>query len=288
MAMTIFLNILLILILIILLGSLSLSFYFTHRYYLKDPSSPAEVGLTYEEVIFKSTDGLILGGWWIPARGSDKVVIQLHGHAGSMDPDIQYLPTLHQHGCNVLMFDFRGHGRSEGYTGTIGYLERRDVLGAIEFVKQKSFKKIALLGFSMGGVLAILTGAVSPDVKVVISDSAPVHLTTALREWIVELGIPRIAAIAIAWLIVAATSLRLWVNLFDYDTVRWVGEIAPRPLYLMHGGADQYVPDFNELVKAAGPLAEVWDVPNIGHTQVINERHEEYLHRLAEFLDKNL
>ena len=122
----------------------------------------------------------------------------------------------------------------------------------------------------------------------VVSDSAPVRLTTALRERIVELGIPRFAAIAIAWLIVAATSLRLWANLFDYDTARWVGKIAPRPLYLMHGGADRYVPDFDELVKAAGPSAQVWDVPNIRHTQVINEMHEEYLHRLAEFLDKNL
>jgi len=286
--MTIFLNTLLILIVFILLGSLILSFYFTHRYYLKNPSSPADVGLTYEEVTFNSTDGLTLGGWWIPASGSEKVVIQLHGHAGSMDPDIQYLSTLHQHGCNVLMFDFRGHGRSQGHTVTIGYLERRDVLGAIEFVKQKGFKRIALLGFSMGGVLSILVGAVSPDVKVVISDSAPVHLTTALRERIVELGFPRFAAIAIAWLIVAATSLRLWANLFDYDTVRWVGRIAPRPLYIMHGVADRYVPDFNELVEAAGPSAQVWDVPNIGHTQVINELHEEYLRRLAEFLDKNL
>jgi fermentation-respiration switch protein FrsA (DUF1100 family) len=286
--MTSILNILLILIVTILLGSFSLSFYFTHRYHLMDPSSPAEVGLTYEEVTFKSSDGLTLGGWWIPARGSDKVVIQLHGHAGSMDPDIQYLPTLHQHGCNVLMFDFRGHGRSPGDIVTIGYLERRDVLGAIEFVKQKGFKRIALLGFSMGGVLAILTGAVSPDVKVVISDSAPVHLTTALRERIVEMGIPRFAAIVIAWLIVAATSLRLWANLFDYDAICWVGKIAPRPLYLLHGGADQYVPDFNELVKAAGPSAQVWDVPNIGHTQVINELHEEYLRRLAEFLELNL
>jgi uncharacterized protein len=286
--MAIIINIVLILVLVILLGSFGLSFYFTHRYYLKEPSSPAKVGLAYEEVTFKSTDGLNLRGWWIPARGSDKVVIQLHGHAGSMDPDIQYLPTLHRLGCNVLMFDFRGHGRSQGYTVTIGYLERRDVLGAIEFVKQKGFKRIALLGFSMGGVLSILVGAVSPDVKVVISDSAPVRLTTAMRERIVEMGIPRFAAIIIAWLIVAATSIRLRVNLFNFDAIRWVGRITPRPLYLMRGGADRYLPDFDELVKAAGPTAQVWEVPNIGHTDVINKLHDEYLLRLAEFLKLNL
>ena len=286
--MTVFLNLLFITSLFIILGSFGLSFYFTHRYHLKNPLSPAEVGLVFEEISFPSTDGLTLGGWWIPASGSDKVVIQLHGHAGSMDADIQYLPTLHQHGCNVLMFDFRGHGRSPGHTVTLGYLEGRDVLGAIEFVRQKGFKRIALLGFSMGGVLSILTGAISPDVKVVVSDSAPVHLTTALRERIVELGLPRLPASAIAWLIVAATSIRLGVNLSDYDAVRWVGRIAPRPLYLLHGGADRYIPDFDELVKAAGPSAQVWDVPNIGHTEVINGLHAEYLRRLAKFLDKNL
>jgi pimeloyl-ACP methyl ester carboxylesterase len=285
--MYLFLNILLIFLLIIFLGSFLLSFYFTHRYYLKNPSSPADVGLSFKEVTFNSIDGLILGGWWIPASGSEKVVIQLHGHAGSMDSDIQYLPTLHQHNCNVLMFDFRGHGRSQGSIVTIGYRERQDVLGAIEFVKQKGFNNITLLGFSMGGVLAILVGAISPDVKAVISDSAPVHLTTAMRERIMELGFPRFAAAAIAWLIVAATSLRLGANLFDYDTACWVSRIAPRPLFLLHGGADRYVSDFDELVKAAGPSAQVWDVPNIGHTQVINVLHEEYLRRLADFIDKN-
>ena len=286
--MSIFINIILTLILIILMGSFILSFYFTHRFYLKYPSNPSNVKLTYEDVSFKSTDGLTLGGWWVPVVGSDKVVIQLHGHASSMDPDIQYLPTLHQHGYNVLMFDFRGHGRSQGNTVTIGYLERRDVLGAIDFVKQKGFNKIALLGFSMGGVLAILVGAISPDVKVVVSDSAPVHLTSAMRERMVELGMPRFVAIAIAWIIVAATSLRLGANLFDYDAACWVEKIAPRPLYLLHGGADRYVPDFDELLKAAGPTVKVWDVPNIGHTEVINAMHEEYLRRLVEFLNESL
>jgi len=76
--MPIFLNFMFISIVFILLGSFGLSFYFTHSYHLKNPSSPAEVGLAYEEVSFHSTDGLTMVGWWIPACGSDKVVIKLH------------------------------------------------------------------------------------------------------------------------------------------------------------------------------------------------------------------
>ena len=48
--MHLFLNILFIFLLIIFLGSFLLSFYFTHRYYLKNPSSPADIGLPFEEV----------------------------------------------------------------------------------------------------------------------------------------------------------------------------------------------------------------------------------------------
>ena len=41
-------------------------------------------------------------------------MIFLHGHAGSMDPDVKYAPWFHERGISVLMFDFRGHGRSGG------------------------------------------------------------------------------------------------------------------------------------------------------------------------------
>jgi dipeptidyl aminopeptidase/acylaminoacyl peptidase len=283
-----FFVILLVIIIIIVIFSFILSFVFSRRYTLHNPRTPAEVGLNYEEVTFRSSDGLTLHGWWVPCEGSEKVIIQLHGYGGSMDPDIQHLTTWHEHGCNVLMFDFRGHGRSPGKIVTLGYLERQDVRGAIDFVRQRGFNRIALVGFSMGGVLAILSGAINPEVKAIISDSAPVHLTTAIRERGVELHLPRWLAGFLAWQVVAAMSIRLGVNLFNYDAVKWVGKISPRPLFLLHGGTDRYIPDFDEMVKAAGTDTEVWDVPGIGHTQVINEMHEEYLNRVSDFIDRNL
>ena len=265
-----------------------LSFRLTRRYFLDIEKKPTEVGLKYKDISFVTEDGIRLKGWWIPVRGSDKVVIQLHGHSGSIDPDIQYLPELHQHGYHVLMFDFRGHGRSEGKVVTFGYLERRDVLAAVQFVKQRGYHRIALLGFSMGGMLAMLTAAICPDVRAVVSDGAPVRLRTALREWCFEHHIPRWLGALIARWVLIGVSIRLRVNIFTYDPVRWVGRIAPRPLLLIHGELDPYIPDFEDLVHAAGQGCQVWRVSDVGHTQASQQYTEQYYGRITEFLNANL
>jgi pimeloyl-ACP methyl ester carboxylesterase len=274
--------------LFLILAGVILSFRLTRRYFLDNEKSPTQVGLKYEEISFVTEDGLRLKGWWVPAPGSDKVVIQLHGHSGSMDPDIQYLPVLHKHGYHVLTFDFRGHGRSEGKVVTLGYLERCDVLAAVQFVKQHGYHRIALLGFSMGGMLAILTAAICPDVLAVISDGAPVRLRTALREWCFEHHIPRWLGAAIARWVLIGVSIRLRVNIFTYEPVRWVGRIAPRPLLLIHGVLDPYIPDFEDLVHAAGQGCQLWHVPDVGHTQISQQYPEQYYERIAEFLNANL
>ncbi len=164
--------------------ALVMSVLLTRRYYLTETRSPAELGLAFENVAFPASDGLLLRGWWIPVPDSERAIIQLHGHGGSMDPDIQYVPAWHAAGFNVLMFDFRGHGRSQGNTSTFGYLERYDVQGAIRFLKEeKGIRWIALVGFSLGGMVAIVAAPVCPEVNAVVSDGAPARIRSALTVW---------------------------------------------------------------------------------------------------------
>src|SRR5512135_2699529 len=79
----------------------------TRRHTPDETRSPAEYGLALDEVAFPARDGLTLRGWWIPAApaptlprlalgeaASDRAAIFLHGHGGSMDPDVQYVPAL--------------------------------------------------------------------------------------------------------------------------------------------------------------------------------------------------
>jgi uncharacterized protein len=286
--MVIVLWLLVIFVLLIFMVGLGLSFYFTRRGQLGETHTPAEYGLKYEAVEFKATDGLKLRGVWIPAPGSEKVVIILHGHGGSYDFDLYRAPALHEAGFNVLLFDFRAHGRSEGWRMTFGYEERRDVLGAINFLHRQGMQHIGLLGFSYGGIVSMLVTPDCPDVQAVITDGGPARMRSAIAVRGVEMGFPVWLTKPIAWLIISITSLRLGVNLFHYEPIRWVDKITPRPILFIHGDLDQYLPDFDALYEATRPPKELWRLSDAGHTTASQLYPEEHTRRVLEFFCHNL
>jgi len=279
---------LLILILLILTIGLGLSFYFTRRGQLGETHSPDEYGLLYETVEFEAMDGLMLRGVWIPTSGSDKAVIILHGHGSGYDFDLYRAPALQKAGFNVLLFDFRAHGRSEGKHMTFGYEERRDVRGAIEFLHARGIKHIGLLGFSYGGIVSMLVTPDCPDVEAIITDGGPARMRTAIASRGVELGFPLWLTRPVACLIISITSLRLWENLFLYEPIRWVGKITPRPILFIHGEKDQYLPDFDALYAAANMPKELWRLPDAGHTTASQLYPEEHTRRVVEFFNRYL
>ncbi len=274
-------------ILLLLAAGLALSYKLTQRAYLKEVNSPADFGLRFEKISFQTADGLTLRGWLVPGSDPERVVVILHGHGGSIDYDVQYVPYLHAAGYNVLQFDFRGHGRSEGNIVTLGYLERMDVQAAVKFLLGRGLRRIALHGFSQGGMVAITSAAICPEVAVVVDDGAPVRLRTGFLGWGKERHVPAFVIPFLSYLVIGAASLRLGANLFRYEPVRWVGKIAPRPLMLIHGERDQYVPDFDDLLKAALPT-EVWRLPDEGHVTASINLRDEYWKRVIAFLQKYL
>jgi fermentation-respiration switch protein FrsA (DUF1100 family) len=215
-------------------------------------------------------------------------VVIMHGHGGSMDWDIHRAPALHAAGFNVLLFDFRAHGRSEGRMITFGYLERQDVLGAVRFLRGRGMRRTGLLGFSFGGIAAMLAAPICPDVAAVVSDGGPARMRSAMAARGSEWGAPRWLSVPLVWLIVVMTSLRLRANLFHYEPVRWVGQISPRPILFVHAGQDQYLPDFDDLYAAARPPKEVWYVPEAGHTKVSEVLPEDFQRRVIAFFDQHL
>jgi pimeloyl-ACP methyl ester carboxylesterase len=188
----------------------------------------------------------------------------------------------------VLLFDFRAHGRSEGKRMTFGYEERRDVLRAIEFLHSRGMQHIGLLGFSYGGVVSMLVTPDCPDVEAVISDGGPARIRTAIAVRGVEMGFPLWLTKPLAWLIISITSLRLGINLFNYESIRWVGKITPRPILFIHGDLDQYLPDFDELYTAACRPKEMWRLPDAGHTTASQLYPQEHTRRVVEFFSRYL
>ncbi len=274
--------------LFLLAVGLGLSLFITHRFSLSKAVSPAEFNLGFEEIAFPAADGVGLHGAWIPAQGSVRAVVILHGHGGSMDWDIQRTTHFHTAGFNVLLFDFRAHGRSEGNLATFGYLERQDVLGAVAFLRSRGMLRIGLLGFSYGGMASMLAAPLSADIHAVVSDGGPARLRSAIAGRAVEWGMPHWLGIFLGWLTVLVTSLRLGVNLFRYEPIRWVGKIAPRPILFIHGEMDTYLPEFDALYAAAGEPKEAWRLPGVDHTKASEAQPEEFYRRVLGFFDRSL
>ena len=126
-------------------------------------SSPAVFDLAYEDVTFPSAgDRIPLRGWFLPAAGSDRAVVIVHGRNSTRTGDegqhVSDAAALVAHGYNTLLFDLRGHGESGGVRYTLGTAEQRDVLGAVAYLERRGFAP-ARTGFwahSMGAATVLL------------------------------------------------------------------------------------------------------------------------------------
>jgi len=257
------------------------------------PADPEALGLQYEDVAFRARDGLLLRGWFLPALGVPEdgpTIVFCHGHSGSMDPDLQYVPSLQQAGFHVLMFDFRAHGRSEGNQVSMGYRERWDLLGAVDHLRDRGIEHIGVLGFSMGGAVAILTAAECPHIRAVATDGAFARFLPALVAGTREAGLPDPLAQLAGRLTQAMAAWRLGLPLEKAQPIREVHRLAPRPLLIIHGGQDIYAPleEVLALYGAAGWPKTLWLVGEARHRQVDRARPEAYRRRLTEFFQQAL
>lgn len=114
-----------------------------------------------EPVTFWSVDTLKLHGYWMPAQTScsDTTVIMGHGYCADLREMLGIAKPVRDAGYNVLLFDFRGHGKSQGRTTSMGYHEGRDIAGAIAYLREHRAlhaEHIIYLGHSMGTAAMLL------------------------------------------------------------------------------------------------------------------------------------
>jgi fermentation-respiration switch protein FrsA (DUF1100 family) len=255
---------------------------------------PSNYGLPFEDVQFKARDGTPLAGWWIPApadavpRGT---LILCHGLSGSMDHDTRHVPALHGAGFNVLMFDFRAHGRSGGRWVTLGMFEIDDLLGAADYLwAAYGIKRPGVFGFSMGGVTALIAAAAAPDkFGPLACDSPFALLKNTLARWLMRFGVPYVFGWQyIAWTLFAVTTVTRG-RIDQVDPILWTPHVV-NPVLVIHGGADRLVPprEVRAMVEVSAGPVERWEVPGAGHRGAYDALPAEYERRVIAWFAQHL
>lgn len=253
--------------------------------------TPKDFGFDYEDVTFETEDGLKLSGWWID-KGSDKTVIPLHGYTGSRWYSLYMKPTVEfllKEGYNVLVFDFRAHGKSEGKYTTVGDKELLDVKAAVGWLKKthpEKAGKIGLIGFSMGAMVTIRSLAELEEVCCGVADSPPMHLDkTGAR------GLKYFAKLP-EWLhIFVKPLMKLFSGGREVHPIEYTCKVK-KPLLLIAGEKDplvkvEEVRAFYERNREVNPSVELW-VTDAAHVRTLKFHPGKWMVKVREFLGKHL
>ncbi len=156
-------------------------------------SSPADYGLAFEEVRFSATDGVPISGWLLSGGTRQAVVACGHGLFRSRREVLDRAAFFRHQGYDTLVFDFRRHGKSGGERVTLGYEERRDFEGAVEFLRSTHPEApVVLYGVSMGAGAAVLAARETPAVAAVVADSPFLNIEhTVVHHVKLYFGLPR-------------------------------------------------------------------------------------------------
>ncbi len=244
-----------------------------------------------EPVSPPAADGVRLSGWWFQSPQAAAAVVVCHGHGGNKMTSLWLATGLFPR-FSVLLLDLRGHGDSEGDRTSVGYLERLDVVGAVHWVREQAGPiPIGLLGISMGAAAVILAAAECREVAAVVADSPFARLRTPVRFAIAARGYPRALAPVLAWAVELVAGWRLGMrHRTRLDPIDVVAGIAPRPLLLIHGQADELIPveESHALWHLAGEPKEQWVLPEVGHARVADVEPRAYADRVAGFFERFL
>ncbi len=251
--------------------------------------TPWELHVPYETVDFSTADGLTLRGWWLPRPDVQRVVICCHGHIGSKDDLLGIGTRLWRGGYNVLLFDMRGRGESDTWPNTLAYREVDDALAAVDFARSYlPGAHIGMVGFSMGAAVAILAAARDPAIAAVLADS-PFTSAAAVVAPLIRQRVPLAGRLMYA-LTEALTARAYGYTLSRVCPVEAVGQLAPRPLFLIHGAEDSMIPvsHAHAMFAAAGEPKELWIYAGVEHCGAYFADRVTYVERAQLFFDQHL
>jgi fermentation-respiration switch protein FrsA (DUF1100 family) len=185
-------------------------------------STPAELGLDFENVVFKSADGLNLSGWYIPVDTPRFTLLFCHGNGGNIAHRLDSINIFHNLGLNCFIFDYRGYGDSQGKPSEKGtYLDAMAAYKWLTEEKKTPAENIIIFGRSLGGSIAAqLAGKV--EARSLVVESAFTSYVDMGKEYYPYMPVR-------------------WFARFGYRTIDYIRNVRC-PVMFIYSGNDEIVP----------------------------------------------
>jgi pimeloyl-ACP methyl ester carboxylesterase len=220
----------------------------------------ADFGLPQPEDVAIASGTTRLAGWYFanPQRAGCAVIL-LHGFTGNRADVLIAAPLFWKRGCDLLVYDLRGHGQSSPGLFTYGVHDKEDELAAVDWLSRRaglSVGQIGLMGWSYGAATSLQAAAVRPEVAFVIADASFSSLTDIARvqakamfgSW-AKLFVPGAMFVA---------GLRAGFDPTEASPAEAVRGLTT-PVLLIHSTTDEFTPyQHSEAIYANSDHAHTW------------------------------
>jgi len=195
---------------------------FLYRPVREVPYSPEELGLDFEKIVFESSDGLKLTGWYIPVDTSQPTVLFCHGNGGNMMHRLDTINIFHELGLNCFIFDYRGYGNSQGKPTEEGtYLDADAAYKWLTEQKKTSADNIIIFGRSLGGSIAANLAA-GVEAKALIIESSFTSYADIGAKFYPYMPVK-------------------WFARYNYNTIDYIKKVKC-PVMVIHSRKDEIIP----------------------------------------------
>lgn len=232
--------------------------------------SPRDAGLDFEELAIETEDGERLHGWWVTTSQSHPAghLLFFHGNAGNIGDRVLLANLLAGEGFDVMLFDYRGYGRSTGKPHEEGtYIDARAAQDAMVARADCDPARVIYLGESLGAAIAAELAQSLPPRALILQSPFTSLRDVARRHY----PLPR------------------FVIPDAYPTIRRIRAIDA-PLLVLHGDRDTIVPVSHgrKLFEAANQPKHLHVFPGLGHNDLpgARTRYGQVIARWIDGLDR--
>ncbi len=253
---------------------------------LIETSTPESLSLPFSSQYLPGPKSKRLFSWLIPGKLNQCTVILVHGWGGNAQMMLPLALPFYEAGLNVLLYDARNHGKSDGDTFSSLPRFAEDLGSAITWTMQRDpGQKIVVLGHSIGAAAAMLAASHRSDIDLVIGVSGFAHPNLVMSRHLDRPWLPR-------WFRPLIMNYIQWVIGFRFDDIAPMNRIRHIrcPVLLLHGTEDRVVPisDMRLIEQNALPENNVHVVAIEGAHHNSVDQFRQHANTLIDFIHEEL